>query len=58
MFVIGEWSSTDIRDSSASVVAMKRVRLLMSSPWKGRAVNKYNLREATRLENHSVQGKS
>ena len=39
MFVIGEWSSTDIRDSSVSVVAMKRVRRLMGSPWNGGAVN-------------------
>jgi hypothetical protein len=26
MFVIGEWSSTDIRNSSVSVVAMKHVK--------------------------------
>lgn len=52
MLIIGEWSSRDIRDSSVSVVAMKHVRRLMSSPW---TVNKYHLREATRLAEQRIQ---
>lgn len=41
MFVIVEWSRTNSRDSSVSVVVTIHVGRLMSSPQNGRAVKKY-----------------